>query len=155
MLAIVEKIWSGRRDSNPRPQPWQGCALPLSYTRTPSGDPHRQGDSCATIERALQEGRKRHQDIRLKRGGIPAWHWRNRRGLAIRGRHGCVGLTGARLTTIPADLWRRRSPGLRSSDHSFEPAHCTEVTVAERLGPACCVRRTLASSGKENTTSSR
>jgi hypothetical protein len=28
-------IWSGRRDSNPRPQPWQGCALPLSYTRAP------------------------------------------------------------------------------------------------------------------------
>src|SRR5207302_4688225 len=26
-------IWSGRGDSNPRPQPWQGCALPLSYTR--------------------------------------------------------------------------------------------------------------------------
>ena len=25
--------WSGRRDSNPRPQPWQGCALPLSYAR--------------------------------------------------------------------------------------------------------------------------
>ena len=22
------KIWSGRRDSNPRPQPWQGYALP-------------------------------------------------------------------------------------------------------------------------------
>ena len=29
-------VWSGRRDSNPRPQPWQGCALPLSYAR--SGD---------------------------------------------------------------------------------------------------------------------
>ena len=28
------EIWSGRRDSNPRPQPWQGCALPLSYTRS-------------------------------------------------------------------------------------------------------------------------
>lgn len=27
--------WSGRRDLNPRHQPWQGCALPLSYTRTP------------------------------------------------------------------------------------------------------------------------
>ena len=26
-------LWSGRRDSNPRPQPWQGCALPLSYSR--------------------------------------------------------------------------------------------------------------------------
>jgi hypothetical protein len=30
-------IWSGRRDSNPRPQPWQGCALPLSYTRIREG----------------------------------------------------------------------------------------------------------------------
>ena len=29
----LEKIWSGRRDSNPRHQPWQGCALPLSYAR--------------------------------------------------------------------------------------------------------------------------
>jgi hypothetical protein len=26
-------IWSGRRGSNPRPRPWQGRALPLSYTR--------------------------------------------------------------------------------------------------------------------------
>src|SRR3954454_22147258 len=31
--------WSGRGDSNARPQPWQGCALPLSYARsTPFGD---------------------------------------------------------------------------------------------------------------------
>ena len=29
----LEKNWSGRRDSNSRPQPWQGCALPLSYAR--------------------------------------------------------------------------------------------------------------------------
>jgi hypothetical protein len=28
-----QKFWSGRRDSNPRPRPWQGRALPLSYTR--------------------------------------------------------------------------------------------------------------------------
>ena len=26
-------FWSGRRDLNPRLQPWQGCALPLSYAR--------------------------------------------------------------------------------------------------------------------------
>jgi hypothetical protein len=26
-------FWSGRRGSNPRPRPWQGRALPLSYTR--------------------------------------------------------------------------------------------------------------------------
>ena len=25
---LRECRWSGRRDSNPRPQPWQGCALP-------------------------------------------------------------------------------------------------------------------------------
>src|ERR1043166_6644586 len=30
-------FWSGRWDSNPRPQPWQGCALPLSYTRIREG----------------------------------------------------------------------------------------------------------------------
>ena len=28
-----ERRLSGRRDSNPRPRPWQGRALPLSYTR--------------------------------------------------------------------------------------------------------------------------
>src|SRR4029079_18665853 len=34
-LEISKRFWSGRRDSNPRPQPWQGCALPLSYARAP------------------------------------------------------------------------------------------------------------------------
>jgi hypothetical protein len=29
----MKKSWSGRRGSNPRPRPWQGRALPLSYTR--------------------------------------------------------------------------------------------------------------------------
>src|SRR6476660_2658190 len=29
----MSRNWSGRRDSNPRPRPWQGRALPLSYTR--------------------------------------------------------------------------------------------------------------------------
>ena len=27
------RLWSGRRDLNPRLQPWQGCTLPLSYSR--------------------------------------------------------------------------------------------------------------------------
>ena len=34
---VARADWSGRRDSNPRPQPWQGCALPLSYTRILTG----------------------------------------------------------------------------------------------------------------------
>ena len=25
VIDFLKKIWSGRRDSNPRPQPWQGC----------------------------------------------------------------------------------------------------------------------------------
>ena len=28
------KNWSGKRDLNPRPSPWQGDALPLSYSRS-------------------------------------------------------------------------------------------------------------------------
>src|SRR5690606_16363057 len=39
--------WSGRGDSNARPSPWQGDALPLSYARTPLGamccSPSRRG----------------------------------------------------------------------------------------------------------------
>ena len=29
-----QKKWSGKRDLNPRLQPWQGCTLPLSYSRS-------------------------------------------------------------------------------------------------------------------------
>ena len=32
-LLVSDWNWSGWRDSNPRHQPWQGCALPLSYAR--------------------------------------------------------------------------------------------------------------------------
>ena len=31
--AAVGNQWSGRRDSNPRPRPWQGRILPLNYFR--------------------------------------------------------------------------------------------------------------------------
>ena len=33
----VEAFWSGRRDLNSRLQPWQGCTLPLSYSRSGVG----------------------------------------------------------------------------------------------------------------------
>ena len=35
---IIEFIWSGKRDSNSRLQPWQGCALPLNYCRIIGGN---------------------------------------------------------------------------------------------------------------------
>ncbi len=34
MWGIVRVGWSGKRDLNPRLQPWQGCTLPLSYSRS-------------------------------------------------------------------------------------------------------------------------
>jgi hypothetical protein len=34
--AIFKNVWSGRRGSNPRHRPWQGRALPLSYSRSTS-----------------------------------------------------------------------------------------------------------------------
>ena len=33
-IFLSKKKWSGRRDSNSRPSPWQGDALPLSHFRT-------------------------------------------------------------------------------------------------------------------------
>ena len=37
LLICVVTDWSGRRDSNPRHLPWQGSALPLSYSRSLPG----------------------------------------------------------------------------------------------------------------------
>ena len=34
--------WSGKRDSDPRPQPWQGCALPTELF------PHDVSETCAS-----------------------------------------------------------------------------------------------------------
>ena len=34
-FSFCHEIWSGRRDLNSRPSPWQGDALPLSYSRFP------------------------------------------------------------------------------------------------------------------------
>ena len=36
-LNYIRKRWSGRRDSNSRPSPWQGDALPLSHFRIIGG----------------------------------------------------------------------------------------------------------------------
>jgi hypothetical protein len=53
-------IWSGRRDSNPRPQPWQGCALPLSYARM------RPPRSNAAWEGAHHTGLKGLCNVRVR-----------------------------------------------------------------------------------------
>ena len=47
-LEICSLSWSGRRDSNPRPQPWQGCALPAEPRprRTHQGSNSRHRDAA-------------------------------------------------------------------------------------------------------------
>src|SRR5262245_9563168 len=53
--------WSGRRDSNSRPSPWQGDALPLSHFRVPGDRSLSTSDDTAT-------------DADLSNNNRPTWH---------------------------------------------------------------------------------
>ena len=44
----VYVIWSGKRGSNPRHPPWQGGALPLSYSRRKAKDSRGSGGGQAS-----------------------------------------------------------------------------------------------------------
>jgi hypothetical protein len=46
------RLWSGKRDLNPRRQPWQGCTLPLSYSRIFNG--LKLQDSRVDVNRGIQ-----------------------------------------------------------------------------------------------------
>jgi hypothetical protein len=54
-LCRCKKIWSGRRGSNPRPRPWQGRALPLSYTRIREIDGDRSPATGRAMPNAARE----------------------------------------------------------------------------------------------------
>jgi hypothetical protein len=56
-------LWSGRRDSNPRPSPWQGDALPLRHFRV--GD-HSIALTTALIEMATGPTRSLRHRSRLE-----------------------------------------------------------------------------------------
>ena len=44
----LRRQWSGKRDLNPQHQPWQGCALPLSYSRSW----HKDNRNCLFCQEA-------------------------------------------------------------------------------------------------------
>src|SRR5229473_4338083 len=44
-LLCADTFWSGRRDSNPRHQPWQGCTLPAELLPQPRDYNCRSGDA--------------------------------------------------------------------------------------------------------------
>ncbi len=65
--------WSGRRDSNPRPRPWQGRALPLSYARSKLGAtcrPLRRGRDYSYLETHCKALRARRGDFFLDPKGL-------------------------------------------------------------------------------------
>ena len=47
------RYWSGKRDLNPRPSPWQGDALPLSYSRSKGTE--GEGRILLTRTRAVKQ----------------------------------------------------------------------------------------------------
>jgi hypothetical protein len=75
--------WSGRRDSNPRPRPWQGRALPLSYTRIREFG----GDFAPTTGRAMPNAAR---ECNSRREGRKMAGWAAETGSATRnGRKWC------------------------------------------------------------------
>ena len=46
IFAFALKLWSGRRDLNPRLRPWQGRTLPLSYSRSKKLNSSRAPITC-------------------------------------------------------------------------------------------------------------
>ena len=64
----TQKNWSGRRDSNSRPQPWQGCALPLSYARV-SGPSISREQAASRLRGSQLNSRHRKDYQRIRTAG--------------------------------------------------------------------------------------
>ena len=65
------RLWSGKRDLNPRLQPWQGCTLPLSYSRINSFNVKITRFECRCQYRFIRFiGRKRGNSGTATRGKI-------------------------------------------------------------------------------------
>ncbi len=76
--------WSGRRVSNSRPQPWQGCALPTellphtTFTASPASCEHAAGPSLTWSGRRVSNSRPQPwQGCALPTELLPQGHYRN------------------------------------------------------------------------------
>jgi hypothetical protein len=72
----AEKIWSGRRGSNPRPRPWQGRALPLSYTRIRKIGDDGSPTTGRAMPNAARECNSRRSSEQAPSSGVPPPNWR-------------------------------------------------------------------------------
>ena len=71
------KFWSGKRDSNSRPSPWQGDALPLSYFRIFNINFKTWNFKLSWCHEP--ESNQRHEDFQSS--ALPtelSWHWRQK-----------------------------------------------------------------------------
>src|SRR6059036_2923228 len=78
--------WSGKRDSNPRLQPWQGCTLPLSYSRQIAPKPERPREYTGRIARLSRSRQPEPQAQRPQSQAPQGDGHRTRRPRAPRGR---------------------------------------------------------------------
>ena len=125
---IFARFWSGRRGSNPRPRPWQGRALPLSYTRVRKrwrqSKRRQRGELCQMrpVNATAHKGQNsaKSPDIRACRGQIllePGPEAMPRRAPARRHEMSPV----LRLSAAIRAIWRR-SRGASRSAHRAERA---------------------------------
>ena|GEM_PF-3778554 len=64
-----QKKWSGKRDSNPRLQPWQGCTLPLSYSRSATYISRQNPRACQ--EEKFRPGSGERPGVGPAQGRVP------------------------------------------------------------------------------------
>ena len=117
----MKEIWSGRRGSNPRPRPWQGRALPLSYTRI------RDGGERAPSTADLCQMPNVNATVRMRSDAarISRFH---QQWLRIGPKHRRTGVCRPRLATrrpaasaTPGDSSHFSVPPLRMSPGSSSP----------------------------------
>ena len=132
MDAIFQRLWSGKRDSNPRLRPWQGRTLPLSYSRPASARPLQEHGPTAVCEEVMvPQPRKRRQgeDSVVRRPLSP--------GSVVRSPLGPWSVNGQRIRRITDDgLSRRRkrsrTPRSRASDRRASPSRRRTGTADRR-----------------------
>jgi hypothetical protein len=71
-LGVLLQIWSGKRGSNPRPQPWQGCALPTElfpHSLFEGGDFQGRTERCQGEDRRFAKSVALVRPVRPRRSG--------------------------------------------------------------------------------------
>ena len=119
---IIGEMWSGRRDSNSRPRPWQGRALPLSYFRTDRAGSCPRGSLPAGIE-SLAAAADTGESRALRAGSSCTnrrWRLWRQRPIPLRVDLGGVGPNGER--DHGAHLVRAIVPGVQDAVYDHDVA---------------------------------